>query len=50
MAKPAVCRVHVPASYITVEKRVLVKRGRRWAEHTPSAVAYVEQARSTETL
>ncbi len=38
-----VCRVHVPASYITVEKRVLVKRGRRWAEHTPSTVAYTER-------
>ena len=39
----AVCRVHVPPSYVTVEKRVLVQRGRRWAEHTPSAVGYVDR-------
>jgi hypothetical protein len=39
----AVCRTHVPPSYVTVEKRVLVKRGRRWAEQTPSTVAYVER-------
>ena len=38
-----VCRVHVPPSYVTVEKRVLVKRGHRWAEHSPSEVTYVER-------
>jgi len=38
-----VCRVRVPPSYVTVERQVLVRRGHRWAEHSPSAVAYVER-------
>lgn len=41
--RPAVCRVHVPAEYVTVEKRVLVRRGRRWAERVPGSVDYVER-------
>lgn len=39
----AVCRTRVPASYITVEKQVLVKRGRRWAERVPVSVDYAER-------
>jgi hypothetical protein len=39
----AVCRVRVPPTYVTVEKRILVKRGRRWAERTPSSVGYVHR-------
>ncbi len=39
----AVCRLRVPPSYITVEKRVLVKRGRRWAERIPATVAYTDR-------
>jgi hypothetical protein len=38
-----VCRVHVPPTYITAEKRILVKRGRRWAERVPGSVDYVER-------
>ncbi len=38
-----VCRVHVPSTYVTVEKRILVKRGHRWAERTPGSVGYVER-------
>ena len=39
----AVCRVHVPSTYATVERQVLVKPGHRWAERTPPAVAYAER-------
>jgi hypothetical protein len=39
----AVCRVRVPSAYVTVEKRILVKRGRRWAERTPSSVGYAHR-------
>lgn len=39
----AVCRVRVPSTYETVEKRVLVRRGRRWAERTPSSEALVHR-------
>jgi hypothetical protein len=37
----AVCRTKVPDSYVTVERHILVKRGRRWAERVPSSVGYV---------
>ncbi len=39
----AVCRFRVPPTYITVEKRILVHRGRRWAEQTPSTIGYVHR-------
>jgi hypothetical protein len=39
----AVCRVRVPPTYVTVEKRILVKRGRRWAQRTPSSVGLVHR-------
>jgi hypothetical protein len=39
--KYILCRVRRPVTYETVEKRVLVKPDRRWAERTPSAVGYV---------
>jgi hypothetical protein len=39
----AVCRVRAPASYVTVEKRILVQRGRRWAERTPSSAGVVHR-------
>ncbi len=38
-----VCRVHVPPTYLTVEKRILVRRGHRWAERTPGSVGYIER-------
>jgi hypothetical protein len=41
--KPALCRVRLPATYVTVEKRVLVHPGRRWAERTPSSIGYVHR-------
>ena len=41
--KEAMCRVRIPASYVTVEKRILVQRGRRWAEHTPSSIGYIHR-------
>src|SRR5947209_2135076 len=34
--KEALCRVRLPATYVNVEKRILVHHGRRWAERTPS--------------
>jgi len=37
----AVCRVHVPPTYTAVEKQILVRRGRRWAERIPPSVGYV---------
>ncbi len=39
--REVLCRVRLPATYVTAEKRILVKRGRRWAERTPPATAYV---------
>ena len=39
----AMCRVHVPPSYVTVEKRILVKRGHRWAERVPGSEEYTER-------
>ncbi len=39
----AVCRVRVPPAFETVERRILVRRGRRWAERTPSSVGYVHR-------
>ncbi|MBT3069978.1 hypothetical protein KKP04_03730 [Rhodomicrobium sp. Az07] len=40
----AICRVRVPPQDILVEKRVLVRPGRRWAEQvTPDAVALTER-------
>ncbi len=39
----AMCRVRVPPTYVTVEKRILVHRGRRWAERTPSSIGYVHR-------
>ncbi len=41
--KEGVCRVRHPDTYETVEKRVLVKPGRRWTERTPSTIGYVER-------
>jgi hypothetical protein len=41
--QPGICRTHVPATYVTVEKRILVKRGHRWAERVPGSVDYVER-------
>ncbi len=41
--QPALCRVRLPATYVTAERRVLVHRGRRWAERTPSSVGYVHR-------
>jgi hypothetical protein len=41
----AVCRVRVPPTYITVEKRILVKRGRRWAERSAPPSVGVEHRR-----
>jgi len=38
-----VCRVRVPSTYVTVEKRILVHRGRRWAERVPGSAGYVER-------
>jgi len=37
----AVCRVKLPDSYVTVERHILVKPGRRWAERVPSSYGYV---------
>ncbi len=39
----AVCRARVPPTYVTVEKRILVKRGHRWAERVPGSVGYTER-------
>lgn len=41
--KEIICRVRLPATYVTVEKQVLVRRGRRWAEHTPPTVGEVHR-------
>jgi len=37
------CRVRVPAVYQTVERKVLVRPGHRWAERSPSSVGYVHE-------
>jgi hypothetical protein len=39
----ALCRVRVPPTYVTVEKRILVKRGRRWAERSPSSESVIHR-------
>lgn len=41
--KEAMCRVRLPETYTTVEKRVLVRPARRWAERTPGTVGYVHR-------
>jgi hypothetical protein len=41
--KEALCRVRLPATYVTVEKHVLVRRGRRWSESSPSSIGYVHR-------
>jgi len=41
--KEAICRVRVPGAYVTAERRILVKPGRRWAERTPSSIGYVHR-------
>ncbi len=41
--KPALCRVRLPATYVTAEKRILVRHGRRWAERTASSIGYVHR-------
>ncbi len=41
--KEALCRIRLPATYVTVEKRILVHRGSRWAERTPSSIGYVHR-------
>jgi hypothetical protein len=41
--KEAMCRVRIPATYTTVERHILVRPARRWAERTPSSVGYVHR-------
>lgn len=41
--KEALCRVRLPSSYVTVEKRILISRGHRWAERKPSSIGYVHR-------
>jgi len=41
--KEAVCRVRTPPAYMTVEKRVLVRRGKRWSEKVPASTGYVQR-------
>jgi hypothetical protein len=36
----AICRTKLPDHYMTVERHILVKPGRRWAERVPSTVEY----------
>jgi hypothetical protein len=39
----AICRVRRPDSFVTIERHILVKPGRRWAERTPSSIGYVHR-------
>jgi hypothetical protein len=41
--REAVCRVRLPDTYVTAERHILVKPGRRWAERTPSSVGFVQR-------
>jgi hypothetical protein len=41
--KEALCKVRLPATYVTVERRILVRPARRWAERSPPSVGYAHR-------